>query len=120
MNDVPAHQYLNPEEVELHTLRAENERLTDMWSKDKICGEELLRQNKTLTAENERLRAALGRVMVGGNHLATIIGATHPQTGSHYEAALQFYGPGHQYEAWCCWNAIMQARAALKEEKTDG
>jgi hypothetical protein len=71
-----------------------------------------------LTAENERLRAALGSVMVGGNHLATIIGATHPQTGSHYEAALQFYGPGNQYEAWCCWNAIMQARALTQEPRT--
>ena len=68
-----------------------------------------------LTAENERLRAALESVMIGGNHLATIIGATHPQAGVHHEAALQFYGPGHQYDAWCCWNAIMQARAALEE-----
>lgn len=69
----------------------------------------------TLRAENEHLRAALESVMIGGNHLATIIGATHPQAGVHHEAALQFYGPGHQYDAWCCWNAIMQARAALEE-----
>ena len=72
--------------------------------------------------EIERLRAALESVMVGGNHLATIIGATHPQVGTHYEAALQFYGPGHQYDAWCCWNAIMEARAAIDtqpKEKND-
>ena len=30
-------------------------------------------------------------------------------------AALEFYGPGHQYDAWCCWNAIMLARAALAQ-----
>ena len=69
-----------------------------------------------LTAENEKLRVALETVMIGGNHLVSIIGATHPQTGSHYEAALQFYGPGHKYDAWCCWNAIMEARAALEEK----
>jgi len=70
-----------------------------------------------LTAENEKLRAALETVMIGGNHLVSIIGATHPQTGSHYEAALQFYSPGHKYDAWCCWNAIMLARAALSGDK---
>ncbi len=48
-----------------------------------------------LTAENEKLRAAL----------------------KTDEAALQFYGPGHKYEAWCCWNAIMDARAALSGDK---
>ena len=70
-----------------------------------------------LTAQNEKLRAAMETVMIGGNHLVSIIGATHPQTGSHYEAALQFYGPGHKYDAWCCWNAIMLARAALSGDK---
>jgi len=30
---------------------------------------------------------------------------------------LQFYGPGHKYDAWCCWNAIMLARAALSGDK---
>jgi hypothetical protein len=69
-----------------------------------------------LTAKNEKLRAALETVMIGGNHLVGIIGATHPQTGSHYEATLQFYGPGHKYDTWCCWNVIMEARAALEEK----
>ena len=63
----------------------------------------------------EQLEAALQKVMIGGNHLATIIGATHPQAGTHPAGALEFYGPGHQYDAWCCWNAIMVARAALEE-----
>jgi hypothetical protein len=63
----------------------------------------------------EQLEAALQKVMIGGNHLATIIGGTHPQAGTHHAAALEFYGPGHQYDAWCCWNAIMNARAALEE-----
>ena len=62
-----------------------------------------------------QLEAVLQKVMIGGNHLATIIGATHPQAGTHPAGALEFYGPGHQYDAWCCWNAIMVARAALEE-----
>jgi hypothetical protein len=66
-------------------------------------------------ARIEQLEAALQKVMIGGNHLATIIGATHPQAGTHPAGALEFYGPGHQYDAWCCWNAIMVARAALEE-----
>jgi hypothetical protein len=67
------------------------------------------------TAKIERLEAALREVMVGGNHLAIIIGATHPQAGTHHAGALEFYGPGQQYDAWCCWNAIMAARTALEE-----
>ena len=66
-------------------------------------------------ARIEQLEAALRAVMVGGNHLAIIIGATHPQAGTHHAGALEFYGPGHQYDAWCCWNAIMVARAALED-----
>ena len=93
---------------------AENERLRQVL--DNVQQARVL-QGKAITeasTEIERLRAALESVMIGGNHLATIIGATHPQAGVHHEAALQFYGPGHQYDAWCCWNAIMQARAALE------
>lgn len=66
-------------------------------------------------AEVVRLRAALRDVMVGGNHLATVLGIGHLASGSSHEAALDFYGPGPNYDVWCCWNAIMQARAALEE-----
>lgn len=67
-----------------------------------------------LRADNERLRAALINVMVGGNSLAQIIGADHPPHGTPYGEALAHYGSGVKYEAWCCWNSIMQARAALE------
>ena len=79
---------------------------------------ELLPIVKEQAARIAQLEAALQKVMIGGNHLATIIGATHPQAGTHPAGALKFYGPGHQYDAWCCWNAIMVARAAL--EASDG
>lgn len=62
----------------------------------------------------ECLRAALKSVMVGGNSLAQIIGADHPPHGTPYSEALAHYGNGVKYEAWCCWSAIMQARAALE------
>jgi hypothetical protein len=99
---------------EIGKLKAQN----DFLKNDRDGYVQLLTdQNTRLTAEVERLRAALETVMIGGNHLVSMIGATHPQTGSHYEAALQFYGPGHKYDAWCCWNAIMLARAALSGDK---
>lgn len=90
-------------------LTGERDRQYDQNAEQIVC-------IAALEAEAERLRAALESVMIGGNHLAAIIGATHPQAGTHHEAALAFYGSGHQYDAWCCWNAIMQARAALEEK----
>lgn len=66
-----------------------------------------------LQARVKELEAALVRVMIGGNSLAQIIGADHPPYGTSYDEALAHYGPGHRYEAWCCWNAIMQARDEL-------
>ena len=72
-------------------------------------------ENIRLRAEVERLRAALINVMVGGNSLAQIIGADHPPRGTPYGEALAHYGSGVKYEAWCCWNSIMQARAALDD-----
>lgn len=67
-------------------------------------------------ARIEQLEAALREVMVGGNHLAVVLGIGHLAAGSSYEAALEFYGPGPNYDVWCCWNAIMQARAALEDK----
>ena len=68
--------------------------------------------------EIERLRAALEDVMIGGNSLAQIIGADHPPHGTPYSEVLAHYGGGVKYEAWCCWNTIMQARAALAKQST--
>ena len=62
------------------------------------------------------LEEALDSVMVGGNHLALLIGVNHPAYGTDHYAALQHYGAGDQYEVWCAWNAIMLARKALGGE----
>jgi predicted RNase H-like nuclease (RuvC/YqgF family) len=86
---------------------------TAVWSDSEEC--------KLLTAEVERLRTALEKVMIGGNHLVSIIGIPHPAAGMTHDYVLAHYGPGHQYEAWCCWNAIMEARTATTgEEKSNG
>jgi len=66
-----------------------------------------------LQARVAELEAALVRVMIGSNSLAQIIGADHPPYGTSYDEALAHYGGGVKYEAWCCWNSIMQARAVL-------
>jgi len=68
-------------------------------------------------AEIERLQKALESVLVGGNHLALLIGTNHPPYTASHDEALRHYKlePDHDtYEAWCCWRAIMQARDVLK------
>jgi len=60
------------------------------------------------------LEAAIEMVMVGGNHIALIIGTDHPPHTVDHNTALASYGAGVQYEAWCAWKAIMEARDALK------
>jgi hypothetical protein len=67
--------------------------------------------------EIEKLRAALRSVMVGGNHLACVIGPNNLLHTASYEDALQHYGPGDIYDVWCCWKNIMEARAALGEKE---
>jgi len=71
---------------------------------------------RAAAAEIERLRAALQSVMVGGNHLACVIGPNHLLHTASYEDALKHYGPGDIYDVWCCWKNIMKARAALGEK----
>jgi hypothetical protein len=63
----------------------------------------------------DRLAEALYGVMIGGNHLALVIGADHPDHTTSFYEALAHYGPGAEYEVWCCWRNIMLARQALTE-----
>jgi hypothetical protein len=60
------------------------------------------------------LEAALQSVMIGGNHVALLIGADHPPYTATHEAALRHYGAGKKYEAWNCWRNIMHARDVLE------
>lgn len=57
---------------------------------------------------------AAEKVLIGGNHLACLIG-NHPPYGTAPEIVRKHYLPHHQdmYEAWCCWNEIMLFREAL-------
>ena len=95
--------------------RDDHERLCKGREYDCSCGYDGRRDPLLLEAADRiaQLEAALRDVMVGGNHLAQVLGIGHLAAGSSYEAALEFYGPGPNYDVWCCWNAIMQARAAL-------
>jgi hypothetical protein len=70
----------------------------------------IMDQRAALQAENERLRAAIETVLIGGNHLVALIPSYAPPSGTSHEVALQWLGAGNSYEAWCCWNAIMAAR----------
>ena len=58
----------------------------------------------------ERLRGVLNTVLVGGNHLALMIGADHLPHTVGFNDALEHYGAGDRYEIWCCWKTMMEAR----------
>ena len=81
----------------------------------------LIRSQERRIAE---LEAALDSVLIGGNHLALLIGADHPLHTASHEEAMAHYGSRDIYEIWCCWRTMMNAgpvlaaRAAL--EKKDG
>ena len=57
---------------------------------------------------------AIQRVLRGGNHLALLIGADHPPYSATCDEALEHYGSCDAYEAWCCWQTIMQLRDAIQ------
>lgn len=64
------------------------------------------------------LEAALRSVLIGGNHVALLIGPDHPPTGTSHDVARLHYGSSRDgYEAWCCWNAIMRARDVLEAKR---
>ncbi len=59
-------------------------------------------------------RAMVEKVLVGGNHLALLIGADHPPYTASHEDALTHYRQNHDgYEAWCCWATIMELRDVI-------
>ena len=68
----------------------------------------------TQTTEAQTLRQLLGRVMVGGNHLATHVDLDGPNWRASYDEGLTYYGAGLPYDAWCCWKTIMLVREDLK------
>ena len=59
------------------------------------------------------LTEALARTQIGVNHIATYRTAAWPDVGTAHEIALERLGAGREYDMWCCWNAAMQALAAL-------
>lgn len=89
--------------------------------------DELITENRELTAERdqlaahvERLREALRKIMVGGNHLASalihILGAGDDSFPPHQTPIEQVRGvitdPVHM-DLWTCWAVIMRERYIL-------
>ncbi len=58
---------------------------------------------------------ALRHVLIGGNHVALLIGSDHPPYAATHDEAREHYEMQEQYEAWCCWRTVMYARDALGE-----
>lgn len=57
------------------------------------------------------------RMLVAGNHIATYRSDNWPDykldgltRGQQCEHALRILGAGRDYDMWCCWSAMMQAR----------
>jgi hypothetical protein len=64
------------------------------------------------------LEEAIENVLVGGNHVALLLGVDHPPyTWEPANARLMYLGRQEAYEAWCCWRSIMQARDVLNENE---
>lgn len=62
--------------------------------------------------------AMIERILTGGNHLALWLGENHPPYSATNGDALEHYGPGRNYDTWCYWKIIMDARQLdTKEEK---
>ena len=94
----------------LYQRDGKNSRLKSVWIEAKEATD--LEAAQARIAE---LEGALERVMVGGNHLALIIGADHPPFDAGVIWAMNVYGAStDKYNAWCCWSEIMKARAALE------
>jgi len=75
----------------------------------------LRKQVAALEAKLAKAVEALDSVMVGGNHLATILPDNFPPAETEPLIALETVGYGYGYEVWCCWRSIMLARTTLAE-----
>ena len=91
MSDTPVHQYLNPEEVELHHLRAEVERLGRDYETARDAHDRRVRELDAHCAEVARLREEVERLRAALEKIASM-------------------------EGTC---AATEARAVLTQERTD-
>lgn len=71
-------------------------------------------------AEIERLQAAVERMGIGINHIATYRTDAWPPYGSEPLDALEKLGAGQEYDMWCCWNAAMCARDICTQSVPNG
>lgn len=81
----------------------------------------------SLRSENEAQKAAIEQMMVGGNHIASVLIGTlgggfhndYPADMDHGKAHTKLARAGRNqdtYEVWCCWSAMMRARTALQSK----
>jgi len=70
----------------------------------------------------QKVKKALERILVGGNHLSTALGNSekgdicqqYPYTMCS-EEVLEKMGYCNEYEMWVCWSIMMQEREALEK-----
>lgn len=78
----------------------------------------LIASHAALRQRVKELEEALDLTMIGGNHLANVLiknlGATFPERTPYDMApddALRIICATDNYDIWCCWSALMRARA---------
>lgn len=74
----------------------------------------------------EAKRLAIEKVLVGGNHVAQLLGRNHPSHKASNGEAFKYYASlrntedvldlAISYEAWCCWKTIMELRDVFYPE----
>lgn len=75
-----------------------------------------------LMATVSRQREIIDRMLTAGNHIATYRTDRWPgyqldglDRREHCEHALRVLGATKDYDMWCCWSAMMQARDELED-----
>lgn len=85
--------------------------------------ERLLQEKHNFILENEKLRSIIDRLLTAGNHIATYKTDAWPDyqldglsRDQQCRSALWILGATRQYDMWCCWSEMMQARDELEQE----
>lgn len=107
------HEHFRPVGDHIEALEAANRDLrVDIEIKRKRL-EDADTELARVTELAEGMARALDSTMIGGNHLALLIGPEHPPHTTNPMDALAHYGACDTYEIWCYWRAVMIARNAL-------
>lgn len=103
----------------LSELEARDKRIEELTNSVEENWGEWAKKCRVFECKNEALREAIVNALIGGNHLALLIGNEHPLKTATHKEALEHYGVGWRYEVWCCWRSLMQLSDALENQSSE-